>query len=384
MSQSEIEFRPVPGFRPIPTGSELEPKADFLGIGHFIEKRVGDVIHVVGEVVNFAGNALEDVAGYPVAFIKDPADFIQSKVADACKACSTYIVGGVVGVLDNVAREVGLTPLADGLRAFADVIGEVTTRFANLAKCGQYFTVPLFWAASSAIFALRVSRIVTTKESCKQFMGGAEFAKMLGGNIPVLGMADCAIETAFAIPLPAAAPPTPFPPGIIPLNGIKEKYSSLGGASGFLGAPQTEETLCPDNRGVYQHYEGGSIYWTPDTGAWEVHGDIRAKWASLGWETSLLGYPVTDETSTPDGVGRYSHFQRGSIYWTPGTGAWEVHGDIRAKWAELGWEKSSLGYPISDEIAMDNGTRHSNFQNGTIYWSANRGVWIAERGSWYW
>ena len=53
----------------------------------------------------------------------------------------------------------------------------------------------------------------------------------------------------------------------------------------------------------------------------------------LGWERSFLGYPLTDETATPDGVGRYNHFQGGSIYWTPATGAHEVHGAIRGQWA---------------------------------------------------
>ena len=43
----------------------------------------------------------------------------------------------------------------------------------------------------------------------------------------------------------------------------------------------------------------------------------------------FLHYPVTDETGTPDGVGRFNHFEGGSIYWTPGTGAKEVHGAIR-------------------------------------------------------
>jgi hypothetical protein len=86
----------------------------------------------------------------------------------------------------------------------------------------------------------------------------------------------------------------------------------------------------------------------------------------LGWERGFLGYPVTDETGTPDGVGRFNHFANdGSIYWTPSTGAWSVHGAIRDKWASLGWEKSCQGYPVSDEVAVPNG-RQSKFANGDI------------------
>ena len=34
---------------------------------------------------------------------------------------------------------------------------------------------------------------------------------------------------------------------------------------------------------------------------------IFAKWASLRWEAGILGYPLTDELTTPDGVGRFNH-----------------------------------------------------------------------------
>ena len=89
-------------------------------------------------------------------------------------------------------------------------------------------------------------------------------------------------------------------------------------------------------------------------GAFEVHGAIREKYLALGAEASILGYPRTDESSTPDGRGRFNHFQGGSIYWTPGTGAHEVHGLIRDGWSALGWERNpQLGYPISDELIPD-------------------------------
>jgi len=45
-------------------------------------------------------------------------------------------------------------------------------------------------------------------------------------------------------------------------------------------------------------------------------------WAQNGWERSELGFPVSDEMTAPDGVGRQSNFQFGSIYWTPSTGAY--------------------------------------------------------------
>jgi len=150
---------------------------------------------------------------------------------------------------------------------------------------------------------------------------------------------------------------------------IYNKWIEKGGANGFLGLPTTDELNTKDNKGRYNNFEGGSIYWTAEKGAFEVHGDIRAKWMALGGESGFLGYPLTDETTTPDKIGRYNHFQGGSIYWTPLTGAYEVHGLIRNKWANLGWEKSSLGYPISDELkCSDNVGRYTKFQGGVIYY----------------
>jgi hypothetical protein len=94
-------------------------------------------------------------------------------------------------------------------------------------------------------------------------------------------------------------------------------------------------------------------------GAFEVHGAIREKYLALGAEASILGYPRTDETGTPDGTGRFNHFQAGSIYWTPGTSAHEVHGLIRELWASSGWERNpQLGYPVSDELIPDRRVGH--------------------------
>ena len=154
---------------------------------------------------------------------------------------------------------------------------------------------------------------------------------------------------------------------------IARHYCELGGADSFLGSPLGAPSPTYDGVGRYNHYQGGSIYWSPSTGAAEVHGGIRAKWSAMGWERSVLGYPVTDELPAFDGVGRYNHFQGGSIYWSPRTGAAEVHGAIRATWAAMGWERGPLGYPITDEYAV-NGGRQSDFQGGFLRWSEATGA----------
>jgi len=102
---------------------------------------------------------------------------------------------------------------------------------------------------------------------------------------------------------------------------------------------------------------------------YSIGGDIRAKWMEHGGPTGPFGPPETGETPTPDGVGRFVHFRNGvSIYWTPSTGARMIQGDIRKHWAKLGWETSFLGYPTSDEYDVPVG-RRSDFQHGTITWN---------------
>jgi hypothetical protein len=102
-------------------------------------------------------------------------------------------------------------------------------------------------------------------------------------------------------------------------SGINAKFQELGGCASFLGAPTSEEGNCPDGRGGFRHFERGSIYWSPQTDAHEVHGAIHAKWASLGWERSRLGYPKTDEYDIAGG--RRSDFEHGSISWDATSGA---------------------------------------------------------------
>lgn len=149
---------------------------------------------------------------------------------------------------------------------------------------------------------------------------------------------------------------------------IAERYTELGGKAGFLGQPISKEQAAPDGIGRYQHYKGGSIYWSSETCAHEVYGAIRDKWQSLGWERGFLGYPITGELPTADGYGRFNHFQHGSIYWSPWTyGAREVHGSIRDHWASQGWEQGPLGYPTTDELPTRDGNgRVSQFEFGSI------------------
>jgi uncharacterized protein with LGFP repeats len=159
------------------------------------------------------------------------------------------------------------------------------------------------------------------------------------------------------------------------------KYAAVGGPSGPLGQPLNDEASVPGG-GRFNDFQNASIYWHPKTGAHVILGAIREKWRQPGFGPGWLGYPTTDETTTPDGIGRFNHFLRvddgaeASIYWTPKTGPVEIYGAIRKRWAEMGWERSSLGYPTQPEFDQYQGgpIRTQPFEKGQLWWSPKTGV----------
>ena len=140
--------------------------------------------------------------------------------------------------------------------------------------------------------------------------------------------------------------------------------------------------VADDGVGRYQVFESGLIVWHPTTGAKEVHGAILARYGELGG--SAFGYPITDESvAGRDRRGRFNHFRdpatgaEKSIYWTSDTGAWEVYGLIRSRWQQSGWENSYLGYPTSGELLWSGapGGRLSTFTGGRIFYSPRHGAY---------
>lgn len=160
------------------------------------------------------------------------------------------------------------------------------------------------------------------------------------------------------------------------MSEIEGKYELLGGAGSFLGQPVDEERPTRNGRGRYRHYQGGSIYWSQafPWEAFEVHGQIRDKWAALDWEQSPLGFPVSDEQPTGGGPGRIGFFQRGAIVHRPDLGTHEIHGEIHARWRAEGG-LGGLGFPLTDELrAPDDHGRYNHFERGSIYWTPRLGA----------
>ncbi len=188
------------------------------------------------------------------------------------------------------------------------------------------------------------------------------------------------IDQGYAVVANIVAPPHNHPPGYP--NRTIYHYVALIGYN-----PDTWEIYVADpaNFGGYRQYwlkfdqvatlippkgysslPGGT---TCPNGSGSTVGAIDIKYRAMGGCNSVLGIPLTGERGSPDGVGRYNVFERGSIYWTPELGAHAVIGRIRDAWKDEGWEIGRLGYPTSDEYAVPGG-RRSDFENGWITWDA--------------
>ncbi|MBZ8176643.1 hypothetical protein GSS88_02370 [Corynebacterium sp. 3HC-13] len=130
------------------------------------------------------------------------------------------------------------------------------------------------------------------------------------------------------------------------------------------------------DRGVAQDFRNGTAYWSPQTGAYALYGTINGLYSSMGAATSWLGFPVTTELGTPDGVGRFVHFEHGSIYWTRELGAFAVAEDIMKAWGAENYERGEFGYPNGNAFDL-NGNTVFPFQGGWFVRTKNHGVhWV--------
>ena len=134
----------------------------------------------------------------------------------------------------------------------------------------------------------------------------------------------------------------------------------------------------------HHHLENGR-----DRRVFLLRSPIYGKWGSVGFDSGILGFPLTDETGTPDGIG-YNHFDGGSdLLDAQHPGRNIVQGAIRSKWASIGWERGALGYPVSDEEDLGGvpGGRISHFQGGDISWTQHGGAVVTRKivtNTWTW
>jgi uncharacterized protein with LGFP repeats len=211
-------------------------------------------------------------------------------------------------------------------------------------------------------------------------------------------------------------------------GGIREMWQALGGVSGPLGLPASDELDVPRGGGRYSVFTGGSVVWSAQAGAVPLHGALGARWAAAGGLDSDLGLPTgppkvtgggrgrmigftsgasihhttgaaravlvrgaiserwqamggpagpglptTDEEALGRGTGVYQLFSEVKFMWSPATGAHPVYGAIRKTYERIGSEWSDLGLPTSSEYPVSSGTRQ-DFERGSITFRASTGT----------
>lgn len=149
------------------------------------------------------------------------------------------------------------------------------------------------------------------------------------------------------------------------------------------GAPISMSNTINDNYRV-QQFENGDIYQRYRDRSYYVHGEIRDKWLSLGGYSGELGYPISNEMGRDiNGVSaRMMEFEGGVIYHSP-SGTFILDIETNNK---LNNQYSWLGFPISSEITKDNGIQYTDFQNGVLvkytdgnYYAFNKLEFFVER-----
>lgn len=169
--------------------------------------------------------------------------------------------------------------------------------------------------------------------------------------------------------------------GIHEVHGdIARRYAMIGREAHPLGLPNSDERAAAIPGVRVSYFQRGAIYWTPATGPVEVYGSIAGRYRAIGSETSRLRLPLTAERPGSAPGSRVQQFQGGRMYWSAASGAYEVQGSILLSYSLLGGESSFLGLPITPELdGPVPGSRVSYFQHGAIYWSPRTGP-IATRG----
>lgn len=170
-----------------------------------------------------------------------------------------------------------------------------------------------------------------------------------------------------------------------PIGGrIELEYFEAADAHGqppedFFG-PATTPELDAARGGRWQNFDNDqAIYWHPlvsDGYANQIGGEIRSKWGETtgpdgGWEFGPLAYPTTrewasQESGPSDKVARGNHFEGGTVYAVPDSGAYVTWGLVRSAWWALGAEESALGLPTDDERTAEPGWIQ-DFEGGSIH-----------------
>jgi uncharacterized protein with LGFP repeats len=162
---------------------------------------------------------------------------------------------------------------------------------------------------------------------------------------------------------------------------ILARYQTLNGPTGYLGFPISDVVTASSGKAAAFH--GGSIYSSSATGAHAIANDILTAWWMTGGVTGSLGWPTADTRSIVGG--KSSEFEHGTEFWSAATGAHWLAGDVLARYLAPGGGPEGLGFPVADQGPLLSGAAAA-FPKGSIYASPGTGAYITRgeaRSAWW-
>ncbi len=128
---------------------------------------------------------------------------------------------------------------------------------------------------------------------------------------------------------------------------ILDRYRELGGPTGPVGWPTSDETCVPGGCSV--SFTGGVVAWSPAGGTHLVKGALLADWTRRGGPAGPVGWPTRDEVCPPGGC--LVTFTGGTLSWTPARGVLLSKGAIGQRWTQEGAAAGFLGWPTGERPA---------------------------------
>lgn len=166
-----------------------------------------------------------------------------------------------------------------------------------------------------------------------------------------------------------------------PTSAIAAARRAAGGPMGPLGAKDGDVYKIGDAGGLGQNFAGGKIFYSPETGANVISGQVLEKYESVGGPQGDLGFPTSSEAEGGLGpnsrIASFAAPDKPVIFWTPDYGAVIVRGAMNAAWEKLGGATGTLGAPTADQTE-DGTVVTQNFSGGAISWDRSDNTFTTE------
>ncbi|WEK62682.1 MAG: hypothetical protein P0Y60_08150 [Candidatus Microbacterium colombiense] len=135
---------------------------------------------------------------------------------------------------------------------------------------------------------------------------------------------------------------------------IRTLHQSIGGVSGWIGAPTmaVQHVSDPQGNGDAQRFANGWIH-SSTKGTFATSTRIMTAYSSVGWVRGVLGWPIAAETTVtdPNGNGLVQQFAGGWIH-SSEAGTFASSTKVMTAYSAAGWLRGALGWPTGAETAI--------------------------------